>query len=96
MPLLPDKVEMNTWGIAGMSKAIAHAMKSASYLGYEVIELGGGTIHGNKLLAEDAKLFLAEQENLCAAIDKAMMEFYIGQNALNEKRRKWLDSQITP
>jgi hypothetical protein len=93
MPALPDKVILDKLDFDADSYSLLCAFKGAKQLGDEIVEAGGGLLNNN-LLKEDASLHLVEQESICADIRKAMADSIKRQRALNDKRRKWLDTKL--
>jgi hypothetical protein len=93
-PQVVNKIRQNSGDFAGDSKAMKEAFKNGEILGDEIIEIGGGLLAGNPLIIEDGKLHLAEQEKICADLDKAMTDAITRQRALNNKRRQWLDTKL--
>lgn len=94
MPAVINKIRLNSGDFAGDAKCMKEAFKNGDALGEEIIEIGGGEIVGNSLILEDGKLHLAEQEAICADLDKAMADAITRQRALNNKRRQWLDTKL--
>jgi hypothetical protein len=93
MPALPDKVILDKLDFDADSYSLLCAFLGAEQLGDEIVVAGGGLMNNN-LLKEDASLHLTEQENICSDIRKAMADSIKRQRALNDKRRKWLDTKL--
>jgi hypothetical protein len=74
--------------------AMIKAFRAGKKLSKEIKKLGGGQIKGNELLKADAFEHLAEQEDICLKLDTAMGDCITRQRALNDKRRKWIDTQL--
>lgn len=94
MPQVIDKIRQNSGDFAGDAKSLKNAFRFGLDLGLEMIEIGGDCIAGNLVVIEDGKLHLAEQEAICADLDKAMADAITRQRGLNNKRRLWLDTQL--
>lgn len=93
MPQVIDKIRMNSGDFSGDSNSMLVAFEAGEKLSEEIVNIGGGIV-GNALLKTDGDLHLAEQEAICADLDKIMADCIRRQRALNNKRRKWLDSEI--
>jgi hypothetical protein len=93
-PEVINKIRLNGPDFDADAYSMLSAFEVAAELGKEVIELGGGHLKGNALIKEDGLLHLAEQEAICADLDAVMEDCIKRQRALNDKRRKWLDTKL--
>ncbi len=93
MPYAVNKNIINGIGFSGLAGMMHAAFTAGDKIGEDIIEAGGG-LTNNVLLKEDGKLHLAEQEAICADLDKAMADCIKRQWDLVEKRKAWLDTKL--
>jgi hypothetical protein len=94
MPRVPDKIIINCSVFDADAYSMYSAFEDGEKLSAEIMEVGGGKAKGNLLLKEDADQHLAEQEAICKDLDMAMANCIKRQRALNDARRKWLDTKL--
>jgi len=94
MPRVPDKIIINCSVFDADAYSMHSAFEDGEKLSAEIMEIGGGKAKGNLLLKEDADEHLAKQEAICSALDTGMADCIKRQRALNDKRRKWLDTKL--
>lgn len=93
-PQIINKIRLNDSGFNADAFSMLSAFEVAKKLGKEAQEIGGGGLKGNTLIKEDGHLHLAEQEAICADLDAMMEDCIKRQRALNDKRRRWLDTKL--
>lgn len=101
MPRMMDKIILNDSNFQADAFSLRRAFEVSHLVSEEIIGIGktvspvaGDGIVGNDLLKRDAEAHLSEQESICEAIHSAMADAITRQRALNEKRRKWLDTEL--